>query len=71
VVLPHTRAFTLVIIAFQVLVAALLFAGGDLATIGLAMGALFSFSAALVSSKGGAVGNLVLGCLMAVLSSVS
>lgn len=71
VVLPHSRLFTLLLIAYQVLVAALIFTGGDLAKIGLVMGALFSFCAAIVSSKGGAVGNLILGCLMALLVSVS
>jgi hypothetical protein len=71
VVLPYSKVFTLMLVAFQVLVAALIFAGGDLAKIGLTLGALFSLLAALVSSKGGAVGNLVLGCLMALLARAS
>ena len=71
VVMPHSKVFTIMLIAFQVVVAALIFAGGDLARIGFTLGAVFSLLAALVSSKGGAVGNLVLGCLMAFLARLS
>jgi hypothetical protein len=71
VILPHARPFTLLLIAFQLLVAGLIVAGGDLATVGLTLGAVFSLLASTVSSNGGALGNLVLASLMALLAYAS
>ena len=68
VVVPHARLITLLLAAFQLLVAGLIVVGGDLAAVGLTLGAIFSLLASTVSSKGGALGNVVLGFLMALLA---
>lgn len=68
VVLPNGRAFTVALITFQVIVAATILTRGDFVTVGLLAGAAFSVLAALVSSPGGALGNLVLAVLQGALA---
>ena len=70
VVVPHAKLLTLLLIAFQLLVAGLIVAGGDLAVVGLTLGAVFCLLASTVSSKGGALGNVVLAFLMALFAYV-
>ena len=71
VVVPHAKLFTVPLIAFQLLVAGLIIAGGDLAVVGLTLGAVFSLLAAAVSSNGGALGNVLLAFVMALLAYAS
>ena len=64
VVRPNAVAFTVVLIVFQVAVATLILSRGDLVTAALLAGAVFSVLAALASSPGGTVGNLVLAAIL-------
>lgn len=68
VVLPNGTIFTILVIAFQVTVAVLIFTRGNLATAALFAGAGFAFLAALASSPGGTVGNLVLAAIQSILA---
>lgn len=70
VVVPNGRAFTIALIAFQLAVAVLILARGDLAMAGLITGAGFSLCAAAVSSPFGTAGNLALAGLQAWLAAV-
>lgn len=69
IVMPNGRAFTIALIAFQLAVAVLIIARGDLARLGLIAGAGFSLAVASASSAGGMVGNLALAALQAGLAA--
>lgn len=62
-VLPNATVFTVGLILFQVTVAALILIRGDLVTSALVAGAAFAVLAALASSPGGTLGNLVLAAI--------
>jgi hypothetical protein len=68
VVIPRARLFTVLIVVAQVTAAALILSRGARAGYGLILGAAFALTAALVSSPGGAIANLVLGALQALLA---
>lgn len=68
VVLPKATVFTTVLIVFEAAVAVVIFTRGDLVTAALVAGAVFSVSAAVASSPGGTVGNLVLAAIQIVLA---
>jgi hypothetical protein len=59
-VIPRARVFTILLIVFQVMVAFSLLSRGGFVGLGLFAGAVFCFFAALVSSTGGAIANLIL-----------
>ena len=59
-VIPHDRIFTVLLIIFQLIVAFCILSRGELVVPGLIAGAVFCFTAALVSNTGGAIANLVL-----------
>lgn len=67
VVIPRSRLFTVLIVVVQLTAAVLILSRGPRAGYGLILGAAFALSAALVSSPGGAIANLVLGALQALL----
>jgi hypothetical protein len=69
VVIPRATVITAMLILLQVCIAALILARGDLARVGLIAGAVFSLAAALVSSRGGAIANLCLAGVLALLAS--
>ena len=69
IVIPNGRAFTIALIAFQLTIAALILARGDLVLVGLIAGAAFSVGAAAVSSPAGTVGNLALAAVQAALAA--
>lgn len=69
VVLNHTTAFTALLIAFQLTVAAMILTRGDLVAAGLLAGAAFAFVAALASSPGGTAANLALAGVQAGLAA--
>lgn len=58
VVAPHARGFTMLLIAFQVVVAASLLARGPSVEPALLAGGTFALVVAFFSSPGGTVGNL-------------
>jgi hypothetical protein len=58
VVIPRAKLFTGLLIAFQLLVAFSILSRGNLVEFGLIAGAVFCFSAALVSNASGAAANL-------------
>lgn len=60
VVIPHARFFTGLLITCQLMVAVSILSRGNLVEPGLIAGAVFCFSAALVSNTTGAVANLVM-----------
>ena len=68
VVLPNATIFTVLLIVFQVAVAVLILSRGDLVAAALVGGATFSVLAALASSPGGTVGNLVLAVIQIALA---
>lgn len=59
-VIPHTRVFTILLIAFQLIVAICLLSRGPLVKPGLVAGALFAFAAVFVSNIPGVIANLVM-----------
>lgn len=67
-VIPRASLFTILIIACQISVAILILSRGDFVKAGLIVGCLFCLVAAFVSSVGGAIGNLTLAALMALLA---
>ena len=67
-VIPRAFLFTALLIALQISIATLILSRGDFVRTGLIVGCLFSLAAALASSKGGAIGNLTLAALMALLA---
>jgi hypothetical protein len=60
VVIPNSRAFTMLLVGFQILVAVSIFSRGPLAVIGLYAGTAFCVLAAVASNLPGAVANLLL-----------
>jgi hypothetical protein len=67
-VIPHASLVTALLIVGQITIATLILSRGDFVEIGLLLGCLFSLTAAFVSSIGGAIGNLALAALMALLA---
>ena len=67
-VVPRASLFTILIIACQISVAILILSRGDFVKGGLIVACLFSLVAALVSGKGGAIANLALAALLALLA---
>ena len=67
-VIPRATLFTILIVGLQIGVATLILSRGDFVQIGLIVGCLFSLAAAFVSSTGGAIGNLALAVMMALLA---
>ena len=59
-VIPRQRLFTGMLIVFQLLVATSILSRGNLVEPGLIAGAVFCFSAALVSNTPGAAANLLM-----------
>ena len=68
VVIPNATFFTILVIVFQVTVAALIFTRGDLATVALFAGAGFALLAAMASNTGGTIGNMALAGIQWVLA---
>jgi hypothetical protein len=68
IVIPRARLFTALLIATQVTAAALILSRGTLAGYGLIIGAAFALFAALVSSLGGAIANLLLAATQVLLA---
>ncbi len=66
-VIPQAKVATVAIVLVQV-TAAILILSGIFVETGLIIGAIFAFAAALVSSPGGTIGNLVLGVLQVLLT---
>ncbi len=60
VIMPNGRLFTGLLIAFQTAVGVLVLTRGDLVKAALIVGGVFAVGAALASSPGGTVGNLIL-----------
>lgn len=60
VVIPQTRLFTGLLIAFELLVALSILSRGGLVELGLFAGAVFCFSVVLVSNVPGAMANLLM-----------
>jgi hypothetical protein len=69
VVIPRSRAFTIVLVIFQVSVALALLSRGPYTAYGLWAGALFCLVAAAASSLGGAIANLILAVLQGFLAT--
>jgi hypothetical protein len=67
-VIPHSRPFTFLLIAFQLLVAFAILSRGSFVVYGLYAGAAFALGAAVVSSVGGAIANLVLAAVQFLLA---
>jgi hypothetical protein len=67
-VIPRATLFTALLIVLQISAAALILSRGDFVRVGLIVGCLFAFTAAFVSSKGGAIANLTLAALLALLA---
>ena len=67
-VIPHASLVTALLIIVQISIATLILSRGDFVEIGLILGCLFSLTAVFVSSIGGAIGNVTLAVLMAVLA---
>jgi hypothetical protein len=67
-VIPRAALVTALIIALQIGVAILILSRGEYVKAGLILGCLFSLAAASVSSIGGAIGNLALTALLALLT---
>ena len=67
-VVPKARLFTLLLIGFQAIVALLVLTRSPLVVVGLYAGAAFALAAALVSSRGGAVMNLLMAVVQAALA---
>lgn len=63
VIVPNARLFTILLIIFQVTVGVLVVTRGDLVTPALIAGGTFTLAAALASSPGGTVGNLILAAI--------
>ena len=59
-VIPHSKPFTYLLIAFQLLVALAILSRGPFVVYGLYAGAALALGAAVVSSVGGAIVDLVL-----------
>jgi len=59
-VIPHTRLFTGLLIAFQLLVAVSILSQGRTVEIGLLVGAIFCFGVVFVSNVPGAIANLIM-----------
>lgn len=68
VVLSNTTVFTAALIVFQIAVAVTILTRSELVVAALIAGAAFSVLAALASSPGGTVGNLLLAALQAALA---
>ncbi len=68
IIFPHAKAFTVSLIVFQIAVAIMILARGDLVRVALVAGAIFSAAAAVVSSPGGSVGNLSLAAIQVALA---
>ena len=69
VVIPNARVFTVLLILFQVAVAAMILTRGDLVGTALVAGAAFAALAALASSPGGTIANLVLAAVQVALAA--
>ena len=67
-VMPRARLFTLLVVAFQAIVALLVLTRSPLVVVGLYAGAVFALTAAFVSSVGGAVMNLLMAAVQVVLA---
>jgi hypothetical protein len=67
-VVPRARLFTVLLVAFQAVVALLVLTRTPLVVVGLYAGATFALAAAFVSSAGGAVMNLLMAAVQAVLA---
>ncbi len=63
VVIPRARFFTVLLIAFQLLVAVSILSRGNLVAPGLIVGTIFCFGAVLVSNPSGAIANLTMALL--------
>ena len=67
-VIPNSRPFTYLLIAFQVLVAFSILSRGPYVEFGLYAGALFCLGAVMVSNAPGALANLVLAVVQFILA---
>ena len=70
-VIPNSRLFTYLLIAFQLIVAFAILSSGPYAAYGLYAGALFNLGAAIVSNVPGAIANLVLAVVQFLLANSS
>ena len=68
VVLPNATVFTVSVILFEIVVAIMILTRGDLVRAALIAGAVFSVTAAVVSSPGGTAGNLALAAIQVALA---
>jgi len=69
VVVPNATAVTVALIVFEVAVAVLILAQGALTRPALVAGAVFAVLAAVLSSPGGTVGNLLLAGVLGTLAT--
>lgn len=69
VVIPNARIFTVLLVLFMATVAILILTRGDLVKPALIAGGSFALVAALASSPGGTVGNLLLAGIRFALAS--
>lgn len=68
IVIPRSKAFTILLIFFQVIVAIAIFSRGELVGYGLLAGAAFNLGVVLVSNPGGAIASLFLAVAQSVLA---
>lgn len=68
VILPHAKAFTVLLILFEATLAVMILGRGGFVRPALVAGAVFCVIAAAVSSPGGTVGNLTLAAMQTALA---
>jgi hypothetical protein len=67
-IVPRARLYTLLLVSFQTIVALLILTRSQFVVMGLYAGAAFALAAAFVSSVGGAIMNLLMALVQAVLA---
>lgn len=68
VVIPHARLFTILLITFQVTASFMILSRGGFVKLGLIAGAVFSLATVLISNVPGAIANLALAVIQALLA---
>jgi hypothetical protein len=70
VVIPHATLFTILLIAFQIVVCLMLLTRGSLVKPGLVAGAMFSVTVVPASNFRGAIANLIIAAALVLLALV-
>lgn len=68
-IVPNGKAFTVLLVLFQLMVSAAILTRGDFVVPALAVGGTFAAVVALFSSRGGAVGNILLAVIQFALAA--